>query len=125
MLVKFVKLILTIPGLLKYFEIVIFVITEEPLKEKALDFENLVSKFTNVFIVTKEICSPIRSPGSQRRVIFQSFNLIQDVKEKNLMLVTFVATNVLQDHTNIHTGENHMCAKFVVMQDINVIKEVV
>ena len=35
------------------------------------------------------------------------------------MPVTFVATNVLQDHINIHTGENHMCAKFVVMQDIN------
>lgn len=52
-------------------------------------------------------------------MIFQSFNLTQDVKEKNLMPVTFVATNVLQDHTNIHTGENHMCAKFVVMQDIN------
>ena len=75
MLVKFVKLILTIPGLLKYFEIVIVVITEEPLKEKSLDFENLVSKFTNVFIVTKEICSPVRSPGSQRCVIFQSFDL--------------------------------------------------
>ena len=39
-------------------------------------------------------CSPIRSPGSQRRVIFQNFNLTQDVKEKNLMPVTFVANNV-------------------------------
>ena len=39
--------------------------------------------------------------------------------EKNLMPVTFVATNVLQDHINIHTGENPMCVKFVVMQAIN------
>ena len=30
------------------------------------------------------------------------------------MPVTFVATNVLQDHINIHSGENHMCVKFVV-----------
>ena len=82
----------------------IVVITEEPLKEKALDFKNLISKFKNVFIVIKKICSPIRSPGSQRCVVFQSFHLTQDVKGKNLMLVTFVATNVLQDHINIHTG---------------------
>ena len=49
-----------------------------------------------------------------------TFHLVtQDVKEKNLMPVTFVANNLLQDHINIHTGENHMCVKFVVMQDIN------
>ena len=57
------------------FEIVIVVITEEPLKEKALDFENLISKFINVFIVIKKKCSHIRSPSSQRCVIFQSFDL--------------------------------------------------
>ena len=68
-----------------------------------------------MFIVIKKICSSIRSPGSQRCVIFQSFDLTQDVKEKNLMPVTFVATNVLQDHINIHSGENHMCVKFVVL----------
>ena len=33
----------------------------------------------------------------------------QDVKEKNLMPVTCVANSVLQDHINIHTGENHEC----------------
>ena len=42
MLVNFVKIILTIPDLLKYFEIVIVVMTEEPLQEKALDFENFM-----------------------------------------------------------------------------------
>ena len=39
-----------------------------------------------------------------------TFHLVtQDDKEKNLMPVTFVAHNVLQDHINIHTGEKHMC----------------
>ena len=49
MLVKFVKLILTIPGLLKYFEIVIVVITEEPLKE----IVNLMIKVLWIIIPTK------------------------------------------------------------------------
>ena len=57
------------------FEIMIVVITEEPLKEKALDFENLISKLIDVSIVIKKKCSHIRSPGSQRCVIFQSFDL--------------------------------------------------
>ena len=65
MLVNFVKIILIIPGLLKYFEIMIVVITEEPLKEKALDFETLISKSISVFIVIKEKCSQMRSPVSQ------------------------------------------------------------
>ena len=51
------------------------------------------------------MCQP--SPGNS---ICQGFML-----EKNLMPVTFVANNVMQDHINIHTGENHMCVKFGVL----------
>ena len=50
--------------------------------------------------------------GKQERRKKMSKKLVtQDVKEKNLMPVTCVANNVLQDHINIHTGENHMCVQ--------------
>lgn len=62
MLVKFVKLILTIPGLLKYFEIVIVVITEEPLKKRLWILKIWFQSLQMYSLSQKEICSSIRSP---------------------------------------------------------------